>query len=43
MFKHRIRIKSYKETDLAMTEYTCLLPHSSKIKYKMSVSGRSRA
>jgi len=26
-----------------MTEYTFLLPHSSKIKYKMSVSGRSRA
>ena len=32
-------LKVKRKQNLAMTEYTCLLPHSSKIKYKMSVSG----
>jgi hypothetical protein len=36
-------LKVKRKIDLAMTEYTCLLPHSSIIKYKMSILGRSRA
>lgn len=36
-------LKVKRKIDLTMIVYIRLLPHSSKIKYKMSVLGRSRA
>ena len=36
-------LKVKRKIDLTMSEYIRLLAHSSKIKYKMSVLGRSRA
>lgn len=36
-------LKVKRKINLTMIEYIHLLPHSSKIKYKMSMLGRSRA